>query len=65
MVNRISINLIHQAILLYNSPRDKREDISEGISAMYEAYYYGNRTGYDIYFRGGSGNIKQINMVQL
>lgn len=55
MGNRISIHSNHQAVLLYNSSRDKWEDKTEGISAMYEAYYYGNRTGYDVYFRGGSG----------
>ncbi|MEA4982110.1 MAG: AAA domain-containing protein, partial [Paludibacter sp.] len=55
MGNRISIHPNHQAVLLYNSPRDKWEDKADSISAMYEAYYFGNRTGYDIYFRGGSG----------
>jgi len=55
MGNHISINPNHQAVLLYNSPNDKWEDKTERISAMYEAYYYGNRTGYDIYFQGGSG----------
>lgn len=55
MGNRISIHSNHQAILLYNSPRNKWEDKTDSISAMYEAYYYGNRTGYDVYFRGGSG----------
>ena len=55
MDNRISINPNHQALLLYNSSRDKWEDKTESISAIYEAYYYGNHTGYDIYFRGGSG----------
>jgi superfamily I DNA and/or RNA helicase len=28
---------------------------TDSITAMYKAYYYGNHTGYDIYFRGGSG----------
>lgn len=56
MVNRISINLIHQAILLYNSPRDKWEDKTESISTMYEAYYCGNRTGSDVCYGCGSGN---------
>lgn len=55
MGNRISIHPNNQAVLLYNSPRDKWEDKTDSISAMYEAYYYGNHTGYDIYFRGGSG----------
>lgn len=52
MNNRISIHPDQQAILLYNSPRDCWEDKTGSIGAIYEAYYYGNHTGYDIYFRG-------------
>jgi len=55
MGESISIHPNNQAVLLYNSPRDKWEDKTDSISAIYEAYYYGNHTGYDIYFRGGSG----------
>ena len=55
MGNRINIHKDNQAILLYNSPRDIWEDKADSISAMYEAHYYGKHTGFDIYFRGGSG----------
>jgi DNA polymerase III delta prime subunit len=55
MGERISIHPNSQAVLLYNSPRDCWEDKTESITAIYKAYYYGNHTGYDIYFRGGSG----------
>lgn len=55
MSERISIHPDNQAILLYNSTREIWEDKTESISAIYEAYYYGNHSGYDIYFRGGSG----------
>lgn len=51
----ISINPNHQAILLHNTSRDCWEDKSESITAIYKAYYYGNHSGYDIYFKGGSG----------
>lgn len=55
MHNRLSFDKSNQAILLHNSPRDCWEDKSESITAIYKAYYYGNHSGYDIYFKGGSG----------
>lgn len=55
MGNLIHIHSNHQVVLLYNSPRNKWEDCTERISAIYKAHYYGNHTGYDVYFRGGSG----------
>lgn len=58
MGNRISIHSNHQAVLLYNSSRDKWEDKTDSISAIYEAYYYGNRTGYEVCYGSGSGNRK-------
>lgn len=45
----------NQAVLLYNSSRDKWEDRTDSISKISKAYLNGNHTGYDVYFRGGSG----------
>lgn len=55
MGERISIYPNKQAVLLYNSTRVCWEDKTDSVSAIFKAYYYGNHTGYDIYFRGGSG----------
>lgn len=55
MNNRLFFDKSIQAILLFNSTRECWEDKSESITAMYKHFYYGNHTGYDIYFRGGSG----------
>jgi len=54
MSQRVFIDKNNQVLLLYNGPRDSWEDRTESITAIYEAYYYGNHTGYDIYFRGGN-----------
>lgn len=55
MGNRIFINPNNQAVLLYNSSRSKWEDKTDSIFAIYNAFYYGNHTGYDIYFHNGNG----------
>ncbi len=51
----ISIHQNNQAVILYNSSRDKWEDRTDSILKISKAYLYGNHTGYDVYFRGGSG----------
>lgn len=57
MHNRLTFDKSNQAILLHNTPRGCWEDKSESITAIYKAYYYGNHSGYNIYFKGGSGKI--------
>jgi superfamily I DNA and/or RNA helicase len=55
MGKRILLDRENQALLLYSSKRKKWEDKSFSATAIYTASYYGNFTGYDIYFRGADG----------
>lgn len=48
------IDLKHNLILIYNRETRKWDDRSESITALYKAYYYGNFSGYNVYFRGAS-----------
>jgi hypothetical protein len=55
MGERIQLDKENQAVLLFSNKRQKWEEKSAAISAMYSAHYYGNFTGYDIYFKGSQG----------
>ncbi len=55
MGQRIQLNKENKAVLLFSKARQKWEDKTTSVSAMFSAYYYGNFTGYDIYFKGAEG----------
>lgn len=55
MGQRIQLDKENQALLLLSTQRKKWEEKLDSVSAIYTASYYGNFTGYDIYFKGGSG----------
>jgi superfamily I DNA and/or RNA helicase len=55
MGQRIQLDIENKAILLSSNAKHKWEDKTMSISAMYSAHYYGNFTGYDIYFKGAKG----------
>ena len=55
MGQRIQLDKENKAVLLLSKERQKWEDKTTALSAMYLAYYYGNFTGYDIYFKGAQG----------
>jgi superfamily I DNA and/or RNA helicase len=52
MGHRIELDKENQAILLYSSKKYTWEERIMAITAMYQAHYYGNFSGYDIYFKG-------------
>jgi superfamily I DNA and/or RNA helicase len=52
MGNRILFNKEKNLILLYNNEKQIWEDRTLSIHSLYEAYYYGHFTGYDIHFIG-------------
>ena len=55
MGQRIQLDKENKAVLLFSKAKQKWEDKTTSISAMYTAHYYGNFTGYDIYFKGTEG----------
>ena len=55
MGQRIQLDKENKAVLLFSKARQKWEDKTTSATAMYSAYYYGNFTGYDIYFKGAEG----------
>ncbi|MGA1823596.1 MAG: AAA domain-containing protein [bacterium] len=55
MGERIQINKENNAVLLFSNTKQQWEDKTTSIPAMYSAHYYGNFTGYDIYFKGAEG----------
>ena len=57
MGQRIQLNKENDALLLFSNAKQKWEDKTTSISAMYSAHYYGNFTGYDIYFKGTQGKL--------
>ncbi|MDD4781958.1 MAG: AAA domain-containing protein [Tissierellia bacterium] len=52
MSQRISIDKNNQVILLYSNDRNDWEDKTDSISGIYKAYYYGNTSGYEVFFKG-------------
>ncbi len=70
MGQKIPVDRDNKAVLLYSKARQQWEDKTTSISAMFSAYYYGNFTGYDIYFKGPGGkffykkeNVKFLNKI--
>ena len=55
MGQNIPLNKENKAVLLYSKAKRKWEDKTYAVSSMFSAYYYGNFTGYDIYFKGAGG----------
>ena len=56
MGNKIKFEQGNKIIFLYSFDKRTWEEKTLSITAIYEAYYYGHFTGYDIYFKGS--NIK-------
>lgn len=54
MDNKIHIDKNTQLVLLYSSSKNDWEEKTFTITAIYKSRYYGNFTGYNIYFKGGS-----------
>lgn len=52
MSQKIFIDKDNQAILLYSNDRHDWEDKTDSITGIYKAFYYGNTSGYEIYFKG-------------
>ncbi|MBN1550593.1 AAA family ATPase [bacterium] len=50
MGQKVELNKENTAVLLYNKRECKWVDGTMSISTMFTAYYYGNFTGYNIYF---------------
>jgi hypothetical protein len=53
MGQKIEINKANQTVLLFSSKKQEWEDKTMSISAIFRATYYGNVSGYDVYFKGG------------
>ncbi len=71
MGQRIQLDKETKAVLLFIKQKQKWEDKTTSVSAMYSAHYYGNFTGYDIYFKGSDGkffykkeNVKLLNKIR-
>ncbi len=71
MGERIQLDKENKAVLLFSKAKQKWEEKTTSVSAMYSAYYYGNFTGYDIYFKGLEGkffykkeNVKFLNKIK-
>ena len=52
MGKKLEIIKENNAVLLFNKSKRCWEDRTIAISAIFEAYYYGKFTGYNIYFNG-------------
>ena len=71
MGQRIQLDKETKTVLLFIKAKQKWEDKTTSVSAMYSAHYYGNFTGYDIYFKGTDGkffykkeNVKFLNKIR-
>jgi hypothetical protein len=69
MGERLNLNKENELILLYNQGRKTFENKTDHINAIYKVFYYGNFTGYDIYFSNTKGkffykaeNVKILNI---
>jgi superfamily I DNA and/or RNA helicase len=60
MGQKVQLNKENMAVLLFNKKTHKWEDRTQSVSAIFTAYYYGNFTGYDIYFKGANNNFFYI-----
>ncbi|HHW79210.1 MAG TPA: AAA family ATPase [Acholeplasmataceae bacterium] len=54
MGERITYDKIKNLILLYSNKKRMWEDRTSSIMSLFKAYYYGNFTGYDVYFKGAN-----------
>lgn len=54
MSKRIKLNFDTTAVLLYRSGVDTFEEYTQSIDKIYRSYYYGNFTGYDVYFNNNN-----------
>lgn len=54
MGERVNYDKDKTLILLFNNGKRLWEDKTASIVALFEAYYYGNFTGYEVYFKGGT-----------
>ena len=54
MGQNVQINKENTAVLLFNKKEIKWVDRTLSIVSMFSAYYYGNFTGYNIYFKGAN-----------
>jgi hypothetical protein len=54
MGDKITYDKIKNLILLYSSEKRMWEDRTSSIMSLFKAYYYGNFTGYDVYFKGAN-----------
>ncbi len=52
MGEKVQLDIENMAVLLFNKERQKWEERISSLQAVFTAYYYGNFTGYDIYFKG-------------
>jgi len=71
MGEKIQIDRENSIILLYSGDKRIWEDRTSSILSLYTAFYYGNFTGYDIYFRGSSSkffykaeNVKILKLIR-
>ena len=55
MGQKIPLDKDNIAVLLYSKAKRKWEERTYAVTSMYSAYYYGNFTGYNIYFKGLGG----------
>lgn len=54
MGERITYDKLKNLILLYSGEKRMWEDKTSSVTSLFKAYYYGNFTGYDIYFKGAN-----------
>jgi superfamily I DNA and/or RNA helicase len=52
MGDRVAFSKEKNLIVLYSNEKQIWEDRTSSILSLFEAHYYGNFTGYDIYFKG-------------
>jgi superfamily I DNA and/or RNA helicase len=71
MGEKVQLNKENMAVLLFNKAKNKWEDRTMSVSAMFSAHHHGNFTGYDIYFKGAGkkflykdGNVQFLNKVK-
>ncbi len=56
MKNRILFDNEKNLIMVYSRKNRKWEDKTNDIIALYNAYYYGKHTGYNVYYKNSSGH---------
>ena len=71
MGEKIGIDRQNNLILLYSNEKQMWEDRTSSIFSLFRAYYYGNFTGYDIYFKGAQSkffykaeNVQILNFIR-